>query len=214
MDIRIINVVNLKFHVMLINYKNNKIFVFSDTHGLHKHLDIPEDTNITICLGDVVEDNLDPHDYDNFLDWYRLQPGKKFFLPGNHELIFEIAPKWGKQLFKSDDIKLCLDCLEVINGISFRFHASNFMHLSLPKGVDILLTHYPPEIYEYVGENRPIRHLYGHIHEREGEVYNDEYTIYSNTCCYNLCKDTVREKIEKTIKRVRTRRNTKRNGNI
>ena len=46
---------------MLINYKNNKIFVFSDSHGLHKHLDIPHDTDITICLGDAVEDNLDPH---------------------------------------------------------------------------------------------------------------------------------------------------------
>ena len=44
---------------MLINYKNNKIFVFSDSHGLHKHIDIPQDTDITICLGDAVEDNLD-----------------------------------------------------------------------------------------------------------------------------------------------------------
>jgi len=79
---------------MLINYKNNKIFVFSDSHGLHKHLDIPQDTDITICLGDAVEDNLDPHDYDDFLNWFAAQPGKKFFLPGNHELIFEIAPKW------------------------------------------------------------------------------------------------------------------------
>jgi hypothetical protein len=129
-------------------------------------------------------------------------------------LIFEIAPKWGELLFNSDDIKLCLESLEVINGISLYFQASNFMHLSLPKGVDILLTHYPPEIYEFVGENRPVRHFYGHIHENEGAEYMDDHTHYNNVCCYNHCKETLREKIENTIKRVRTRRNAKRNGNI
>jgi predicted phosphohydrolase len=199
---------------MLINYKNNKIFVFSDSHGLHKHLDIPQDTDITICLGDAVEDNLNPYDYDDFLNWFSAQPGKKFFLPGNHELIFEIAPEWGKMLFKSDDIKLCLDSLEVINGISFYFQASNFLRLSLPKGVDMLLTHYPPEIYEYVGEERPERHLYGHIHESEGEVYASDSTIYNNVCCYNHCKEALREKIDNSIRRVRAIRNKRRNEDV
>lgn len=199
---------------MLINYKNNKIFVFSDSHGLHKHLDIPQDTDITICLGDAVEDNLDPKDYNKFLEWFAGQPGKKFFLPGNHELIFEIAPEWGKMLFKSDDIKLCLDSLEVINGISFYFQASNFLHLSLPKGVDVLLTHYPPEIYEYVGEERPERHLYGHIHESEGEVYASDSTIYNNVCCYNHCKEALREKIDNSIRRVRAIRNKRRDEDV
>lgn len=199
---------------MLINYKNNKIFVFSDSHGLHKHLDIPQDTDITICLGDAVEDNLDPHDYEDFLNWFAAQPGKKFFLPGNHELIFEIAPKWGELLFNSDDIKLCLDSLEVINGISLYFQASNFMHLSLPKGVDILLTHYPPEIYEYVGENRPVRHFYGHIHENEGAEYMDDHTHYNNVCCYNHCKEVLREKITNSIRTVRAKRNKRRDENI
>jgi hypothetical protein len=130
------------------------------------------------------------------------------------ELIFEIAPEWGKMLFKSDDIKLCLDSLEVINGISFYFQASNFLHLSLPKGVDVLLTHYPPEIYEYVGEERPERHFYGHIHESEGEVYASDSTIYNNVCCYNHCKEALREKIDNSIRRVRAIRNKRRDEDV
>ena len=88
------------------------------------------------------------------------------------------------------------------------------MHLSLPEGVDILLTHYPPEIYEYVGENRPVRHFYGHIHENEGTEYMDDHTHYNNVCCYNHCKETLREKITDSIRTVRARRNKRRDEDV
>ena len=44
---------------MLIEYKNHKIFAFSDTHGLNHRLDIPKDADILICAGDCLkEDNM------------------------------------------------------------------------------------------------------------------------------------------------------------
>ena len=45
-----------------------RIFAFSDTHGLHRKLVIPEETEILVCAGDAVEDSLDPEDYTDSLD--------------------------------------------------------------------------------------------------------------------------------------------------
>ena len=39
---------------MLFNYKEHRIFAFSDTHGMHKWLHIPEEADILLCAGDVV----------------------------------------------------------------------------------------------------------------------------------------------------------------
>lgn len=39
---------------MLFNYKEHRIFAFSDTHGMHNRLHIPEEADILLCAGDVV----------------------------------------------------------------------------------------------------------------------------------------------------------------
>ena len=41
---------------MIINYKNHKIFAFSDTHGLNYRLKIPKDADILICAGDCADE--------------------------------------------------------------------------------------------------------------------------------------------------------------
>lgn len=193
---------------MIFNYKSNRIFVFSDTHRLHKYIDIPQDTDIVICLGDAIEDNLSPDNYTSFLEWYASQPGKKYFLPGNHELIFEIAPKWGELLFKSGAITLCIDSHEVINGISFYFHSSiNPVHLT--QEVDFLLTHYNPEMISGYDGPKPKCHLFGHDHDTKGVVFERDGTIYCNVCKYNESRRIIKEKIAATIKRVRTKRHKK-----
>ncbi len=38
---------------MLFNYKEHRIFAFSDYHGMHKWLHIPEEADILLCAGDV-----------------------------------------------------------------------------------------------------------------------------------------------------------------
>ena len=68
------------------------IFAFSDTHGSHRKLQVPENVDILICGGDVVEDNLEGDEYDDFVEWFASLPCKwKIFVPGNHELSFEIG---------------------------------------------------------------------------------------------------------------------------
>lgn len=191
---------------MIFSYKNARIFVFSDTHRFHKSIDIPKDVDVVICLGDAVEDNLCSDNYTSFFEWYASQPGKKFFLPGNHELIFDIAPKWGELLFNSSAITLCLDSLEVVDGVSFYFHSSiNPVHLT--QEVDFLLTHYNPEmILGYDGPN-PKYHLYGHDHNTEGEIFERDGTIYCNVCKYNESRRIMKENIAAVIKKRIIKRN-------
>ena len=77
---------------MLIRLHALNIFAFSDTHGHHRALKVPEKTDILICAGDAVEDNLKGREYDDFIDWFAAQPGKwKIFVPGNHELSFDLG---------------------------------------------------------------------------------------------------------------------------
>ncbi len=41
---------------MILDYKGKRLFAFSDTHGRHRDLIIPQSVNILICAGDVVSD--------------------------------------------------------------------------------------------------------------------------------------------------------------
>ena len=37
---------------MYINYKGHRIFAFSDTHGMHRRLSIPDGADIMVCASD------------------------------------------------------------------------------------------------------------------------------------------------------------------
>lgn len=43
---------------MLFTYNSHIIFAFSDTHGNHHKISVPEEADILICAGDAVEDDL------------------------------------------------------------------------------------------------------------------------------------------------------------
>ena len=73
----------------MIVINHHKLFAFSDTHGHHRALQVPEDADIIICAGDAVEDDLKGSEYDDFISWFGSLPAKwKLFVPGNHELSF------------------------------------------------------------------------------------------------------------------------------
>ena len=42
----------------MISLNDKVIIAFSDTHGNHRRLQVPEDADIVICAGDAVEDDL------------------------------------------------------------------------------------------------------------------------------------------------------------
>ena len=155
---------------MLIEYKNHKIFAFSDTHGLNHRLNIPKDADILICAGDCLkEDNMAYVDdeYLKFLNWYSHQDAKlKIYVPGNHEVFF-----W---MFKGTENKV-------------------------PKGVDFLITHGPAEghldnntgcqrLRQIVEESKPKHHIFGHVHEEGDKIEATSETTYYNVSMYNQLK--------------------------
>ena len=71
---------------MLIEYKENKLFAFADTHGMYRRLFVPAETDILICAGDACE-GFNPTDLKDFFSWYSSIPAKlRIFVPGNHDI--------------------------------------------------------------------------------------------------------------------------------
>lgn len=74
---------------MLFNYKEHRIFAFSDTHGMHKWLHIPEEADILLCAGDVVS-GFGKDGMEDFFSWLLSHPAKLYmFVAGNHELFLK-----------------------------------------------------------------------------------------------------------------------------
>lgn len=65
-----------------------KIWAFSDTHGKHEYLEIPE-VDIAIFAGDATNSknpDINLNELLNFLDWYeKINIKHKIFVAGNHE---------------------------------------------------------------------------------------------------------------------------------
>ena len=192
---------------MLIEYKNHKIFAFSDTHGLNHRLDIPKDVDILICAGDCLkEDNMVyvDNEFLKFLNWYSHQDAKlKIYVPGNHEVFFEMNPEKAMQMIPSSIILLEDSGIEY-DGISF-FGAAcrpwmfKGTENKIPKDVDFLITHGAAEghldnkagcqvLKKMIEESKPKHHIFGHIHEDGGKIETTETTTYYNVSMYNQLK--------------------------
>ena len=64
---------------MRLDYKGKHLFAFSDTHGMHRKLSIPQGIDILICAGDVIS-NFQEDGLGDFFDW--------FFLPARHSFAY------------------------------------------------------------------------------------------------------------------------------
>ena len=170
-------------NTMELTYKGKKIYAFADTHGAHRQVAVPADTDILICAGDAVEDNLRGGEYDDFLEWFSGQPGGyKIFVPGNHELSFDIGQADGiRPLFERRGIVLLEDAVDDFDGVVIGSVSGNsrIADEDIPTDIDILVTHYPPygilddgfgspEILNFVLKARPKYHLFGHVHRTGG----------------------------------------------
>jgi len=183
---------------LLIN--NQSIFAFSDTHGNHRRLQVPEDADIIICAGDAVEDNLKGYEYEDFISWFGALPPKwKLFVPGNHELSFSRSRyQTIVQKFEAAGIIVLQDAVEdrdgvVIGAIS---RDARIADEDIPDDIDILVTHWPPygildndlgslDILNFVLKAQPKWHLFGHIHETEGQQFQLGSTICLNISVFN-----------------------------
>lgn len=181
---------------MIIRFENKVIFAFSDTHGNHRRLLVPEDAEIVICAGDAVDDDLKGGEYDDFIDWFSSLSAKwKIFVPGNHELSFDLnqAEDIIKQ-FEEAGITVLQDAVEDCDGIIIGSISGNarIADKDIPNDLDILVTHYPPygildqelgspEILNFLLKAKPKYHLFGHIHATEGQSFQ-----LGETTCQNI----------------------------
>ena len=190
---------------MLIEYKNHKIFAFSDTHGFNHRLEIPRDADILICAGDCCKDcnkwDAIDEEQQRFFDWYARQPAKlRIYVPGNHDVIFDLNPEAASEMVPSSIVLLNDSGIE-FDGISFYGAACRpwmFTNTEnhVPEGVDFLITHGPAEghidygkgcqrLKKIINESKPKYHLFGHIHEEGGKTETTEATTYYNVSTYN-----------------------------
>ena len=175
---------------------NLLIYAFSDTHGSHRKLQVPENVDIVICAGDAIEDNLVGDEYADFIEWFVSLPCKwKIFVPGNHELSFELdKAKEIIDIMTSKGITVLQDAIEDCDGFIICSISPNITIAKedIPTDIDLLVTHFPPygildeglgivEILNFVLHSQPKYHLFGHIHSTAGQKH-----IFGNTTCVNI----------------------------
>lgn len=181
--------------------KDHRIFAFSDTHGSHHRLQVPERADIIICAGDAVEDNLKRDEYDDFIAWFSSLPAKwKIFVPGNHELTFELGRAEAiEQAMAARGITVLQDAVEDCDGVTIGSISGNatIADSDIPHDLDILVTHMPPygildddlgssEILNFALKAQPKYHLFGHIHATAGQEF-----MLGETICRNIAVESV-----------------------
>ena len=185
---------------MVLSLKGLKIFAFSDTHGNHRRLQVPEDAAIIICAGDAVEDNLKGSEYEDFISWFGSLPAKwKLFVPGNHELSFSRSRyQTIVEQFEAAGIIVLQDVVEDCDGVAIGSISRNarIADEDISNDIDILVTHWPPygildndlgslDILNFVLKAQPKWHLFGHIHETEGQQFQLGRTICQNISVFH-----------------------------
>lgn len=183
-----------------IELNNQCLFAFSDTHGNHRKLQVPKDADIVICAGDAVEDNLKGGEYDDFIEWFGGLDAKwKIFVPGNHELSFELDQAETIEKTMTDKgILVMQNAVMDCDGVIIGSISGNAMIADedVPTDIDVLVTHCPPygvldeglgspEVLNFVMKSKPRYHLFGHIHITEGQEFLFGETICKNIGCYN-----------------------------
>lgn len=192
---------------MRLDYKRKHLFAFSDTHGMHRKLSIPKGTDILICAGDVVSD-FQEDGLSDFFDWFSSCPTHlRLFMPGNHEIIFDLCLEEARQLMPAN-VTLLEDSGVEYDGITFYAISSRMIQqmqwlgreCGLPYKTDFLITHIPSKgildedmgsevLKQIILERQPKHHLFGHVHSKGG-LYEERWnTKFDNISTLQaLCK--------------------------
>jgi len=185
-----------------------KIFVFSDTHGYHNMLQIPPDTDLIICCGDVTnykDKTRNDIEFQSFYNLWKELPQDKIMIAGNHDNC--LLRKYNKDKLKECSVYLEHEYYEykglTIFGSPYTptFGDWDFMMSpnklnrvweELSTGIDILVTHGPPKgildlsknrlgNLEYCGDKTLLNHVLGTNpkHHVFGHIHNGNgYTNY------------------------------------
>ena len=176
--------------------KQKHIFAFSDTHGRHRGLQVPENVDIVICAGDAVEDYYVGDEYDDFIECFSALPCKwKIFVPGNHELSFELGQAHRIiRRMTAKGITVLENAIEDCDGVIIASISDNssISDKDIPDDIDIVVTHNPPfgildvnmgstYILNFIMKAKPKYHLFGHIQSTAGETMQ-----FGDTKCINI----------------------------
>jgi predicted phosphodiesterase len=179
-----------------ISVNHKAIFAFADTHGNHRKVTVPDDVDIIVFAGDACVAG-DETQLADFFAWYASLPVlHKLFVPGNHDLPFDLSPDTAMQMLPNGIT--CIDSGAVMLG-GIRFYilpVRPFLHeftapASIPAGIDILVTHGAPSgildngqgciiLRKLVDKAQPKVHIFGHAHTLGGKMATVGKTKFYN----------------------------------
>jgi Icc-related predicted phosphoesterase len=185
-----------------------RIVLMSDTHGLHRQLEVP-DGDMLIHAGDLTMNSKPDWMYGHFNVWLGELPHRhKFVIPGNNDYLLE-EPKERRVITNAT---LLIDSGVEVEGIKIwgspvtplyggAFGMSNHadrkrLWAQIPDRLDILITHGPPfaildhssrserwegcpYLLEAVFRAFPRVHVFGHVHHGYGTLETGD-TLFVN----------------------------------
>jgi len=137
-----------------------KIVIFSDTHGKHRDIVLPE-ADLMICAGDMTIYG-SRTELLKFAEWFGEQPGEiKLATPGNHDFCFQDRRRvQAENILGNHEIHTVIDGTATVYGLNIylspwtpTFGDWAFMQdddllgyrwKMIPDDTDILVTHGPP----------------------------------------------------------------------
>jgi len=159
-----------------------KITIISDTHGLHRHLNLESYSgDILIHAGDVLNNGFEEYLLEDFLMWMdALRYKHKIFIAGNHDKMFQYDSWSARRIYaKFPFITYLQDESITIDGIkiyglpwTLRFHnwafgvdidSNKYFEIlsKIDPDVDILISHGPPyDILDKSANNNQILGCY------------------------------------------------------
>jgi predicted phosphodiesterase len=193
-----------------------KIVCVSDTHLVHEKakLVVP-DGDLLIHAGDGTFQGT-AEEMGSFNRWFSALPHRrKVLVAGNHDWLFQKDPRAASALLSPsitylEDSEITLDGLRIYGSpwqpefCEWAFNLPRGEPLaakwrSIPKGVDVLVTHGPPrdildrcadgrnegcdDLLEAVLRVAPKLHVFGHIHEAYGTVSKHGTTFVNASLC-------------------------------
>jgi Icc-related predicted phosphoesterase len=174
-----------------------KIVAISDLHG--ELPSVPEG-DVLVLAGDVFTGD-DEHSLRKNLAWVSALPHLwKIYVPGNHDLalshLLKSNPEKAQNLLRGAGVTLLQS--ESFDAGEFHFHGIGWHEkVSIPNGVDILVTHEPAhgildgligseELRREISKSVPKIHICGHVHE-----YGGNSVCVDGTAHYNVAGKAV-----------------------
>jgi predicted phosphodiesterase len=194
-----------------------RLVITSDTHGRHSLISDVPDGDVFVHAGDFMNSGLFPeeiHSFNGWLDKQRIL--LRVVCGGNHDRLFQSMPGFARQCLTN---AVYLENTGVtIDGVSFwgspytpeflnwafmyrRAPEANQYWDQIPDGLDVLITHGPPqgildqaipggahlgcvELLEAIQAKKPKVHIFGHIHGGAG-TFTKEDTRFINAAYLN-----------------------------